>query len=128
MSRLLHHKLGKLALPTSTSKQLIDEDEDSEEIEQARKDNELVRKRVMERIASSNHIRLNKDMREKLELEEGSAPSNEGQAGMREARKRKRKSMKEMKMFTGVGSTKKRKKASDRLGGGQMKAGSLWWT
>ena len=98
-------------------KLLIDEDEDSEEIEQARKDNELVRKRVMERIASGNHVRLNKDMREKLELEEGSAPSNEGQAGTREARKRKRKSMKEMKRFTGIGSTKKRKKASDRLGG-----------
>jgi hypothetical protein len=59
-------------------KLLIDEDEDSEEIEQARKDNELVRKRVMERIASGNHVQLNKDMREKLELEEGSAPSNEG--------------------------------------------------
>jgi hypothetical protein len=56
-------------------------------------------------------------MREKLELEEGSVPSNEGRAGTREARKRKRKSMKEMKRFTGVGSTKKRKKASDRLGG-----------
>jgi hypothetical protein len=71
----------------------------------------------MERIASGNHVQLNKDMREKLELEEGSAPSNEGQAGSREARKRKRKSMKEMKRFTGVGSTKKRKKASNRLGG-----------
>jgi hypothetical protein len=71
-------------------KLLIDEDEDSEEIEQARKDNELVRKRVMERIATGNHIQLNKDMREKLELEEGLAPSNEGQAGRastREARK-----------------------------------------
>jgi hypothetical protein len=98
-------------------KLLIDEDKDSEEIEQARKDNELVRKRVMERIATSNHIRLNKDMREKLELEEGSAPSNEGRAGTREVRKRKRKSMKEMKRLTGVGSTKKRKKASNRLGG-----------
>jgi hypothetical protein len=96
---------------------LIDEDEDSEEIEQARKDNELVRKRVMERIASGNHVRLKLDMREKLELEEGSVPSNEGQAGMREARNRKRKSMKEMKRFTGIGLTKKRKKASDRLGG-----------
>jgi hypothetical protein len=32
-------------------------------------------------------------------------------------RKRKRKSMKEMKRFTSVGSTKKGKKASDRLGG-----------
>jgi hypothetical protein len=73
----------------SMYKLLIDEDEDSEEIEQARKDNELVRKRVMERIASGNHLRLNKDMREKLELKEGSAPSNEGQAGTREARKRK---------------------------------------
>jgi hypothetical protein len=59
-------------------KLLKDEDKDSEEIEQARKDNELVRKRVMERIATGNHIQLNKDMREKLELEEGSAPSNEG--------------------------------------------------
>jgi hypothetical protein len=64
-------------------------------------------------------------MREKLELEEGSAPSNEGRAGTREARKRKRKSMKEMKTFTGIGLTKKRKQATD-LGGGQMKAGSLW--
>jgi hypothetical protein len=109
-------------------KLLIDEDEDSEEIEQARKDNELVRKRVMERIATGNHLRLNKDMREKLELKEGSVPSNEGRAGTREARKRKRKSMKEMKRFTGVGSTKKRKKASGRLGGGWMKAGSLWRT
>jgi hypothetical protein len=98
-------------------KLLIDEDKDSEKIEQARKDNELIRKRVMERIASGNHVRLNKDMREKLELKEGLAPSNEGQVGMREARKRKRKSMKEMKRFTGVGSTKKRKKAIDRLGG-----------
>jgi hypothetical protein len=98
-------------------KLLIDQDEDSEEIEQARKDNELVRKRVMERIASGNHIQLNKDMREKLELKEGSSPSNEGRAGMREARKRKRKLMKEMKRFTDIGLTKKRKKASDRLGG-----------
>jgi hypothetical protein len=57
-------------------KLLIDEDEDSEEIEQARKDNELVRKRVMERTARSNHIQLNKDMKEKLELEEGSVPSS----------------------------------------------------
>jgi hypothetical protein len=65
-------------------KLLIDEDKDSEEIEQARKDNELVRKRVMERIASGNHVRLNKDMREKLELKQGSAPSNEGQVGTRE--------------------------------------------
>jgi hypothetical protein len=109
-------QIGKMASPTST-KLLIDEDKDSEEIEQARKDNELVRKRVMERIASGNHIRLNTYMRAKLELEEGSAPSNEGQAGMREARKRKRKSMKEMKRFTSIGLTKKRKKASDRLGG-----------
>jgi hypothetical protein len=31
-------------------------DKDSEEIEQARKDNVLVRKRVMERIASGNHV------------------------------------------------------------------------
>jgi hypothetical protein len=98
-------------------KLLIDEDEDSEEIEQARKDNELIRKRVMERIASGNHIQLNKDMREKLELEEGLAPSNEGRAGTREARKRKRSSMKEMKRFNSVGLTKKRKKASNRLGG-----------
>jgi hypothetical protein len=37
-------------------KLLIDEDEDSKEIEQARKDNELVRKRVMEGIASGNHV------------------------------------------------------------------------
>jgi hypothetical protein len=71
----------------------------------------------MERIASGNHIQLNKDMREKLELKEGSSPSNEGRAGMREARKRKRKLMKEMKRFTDIGLTKKRKKASDRLGG-----------
>jgi hypothetical protein len=56
-------------------------------------------------------------MREKLELEEGSVLSNEGRAGMREARKRKRKSMKEIKRLTGVGSTKKRKKASNRLRG-----------
>ncbi len=70
-------------------KLLIDENEDSKEIEQARKDNELVRMRVMERIASGNHVRLNKDMREKLELKEGSVPSNEGRAGMKEARKRK---------------------------------------
>jgi hypothetical protein len=56
-------------------------------------------------------------MREKLELKEGSAQSNEGRAGTREARKRKRKSMKEMKRFTGIGSTKKRKNASNRLGG-----------
>ena len=88
---------------TNEYKLLIDEDEDSEEIEQARKDNELVRKRVMERIASSNHVQLNKDMREKLELEEGSAPSNEGRARTREARKRKRKSMKKMKRFAGIG-------------------------
>jgi hypothetical protein len=67
-------------------------------------------------------------MREKLELDEGLAPSNEGRAGTREARKRKRKSMKEMKRFTGVGLTKKIKKVSDRLGGGWMKAGSLWRT
>jgi hypothetical protein len=45
-------------------KLLIDDDVDSEEIEQARKDNELVRKRVMERIASGNHVQLNKDIRE----------------------------------------------------------------
>jgi hypothetical protein len=102
---------------TNEYKLLIDEDKDSEEIEQARKDNELVRKRVMERIASGNHIQLNKDMREKLELEEGLAPSNEGRAGMREARKRKRKLMKEMKRFTCIGLTKKRKRASNRLGG-----------
>jgi hypothetical protein len=56
-------------------------------------------------------------MREKLELKEGSAPSNEGRAGTREARKRKRKLMKEMKKFTSVGLTKKRKKASNRLEG-----------
>jgi hypothetical protein len=99
---------------TNEYKLLIDEDKDSEEIEQARKDNELVRKRVMERIASGNHVRLNKDMREKLELEEGSAPSNEGPAGTREARKRKRKSMKEMKRFTGIAWLDQEKKEGKR--------------
>jgi hypothetical protein len=46
-------------------KLLIDEDEDSEEIEQARKDNELVRKRVMERIVCGNHVQLNKERHER---------------------------------------------------------------
>jgi hypothetical protein len=71
-------QIGEDGITNNEYKLLIDEDKDSEEIEQARKDNELFRKRVMERIASGNHIRLNKDMREKLELKEGSVPSNEG--------------------------------------------------